>query len=115
MIEKLKALYGLSITFTTSEQDEVKLGSVNRSNPLELYEIEFEQPFISATHDYYVRETTAYLATHRVSEFMKMAQTRIEEEISRGKKYLHPKYQQRKFFPQLWTEKDMLTWGEKTE
>ncbi|WP_121666619.1 tryptophan 2,3-dioxygenase family protein [Mesonia aquimarina] len=34
---------------------------------------------------------------------------------SEWKKYLHPKYQQRKFFPQLWTEKDMLTWGEKTE
>lgn len=29
------------------------------------------------------------------------------------KKYLHPKYQQRKFFPNLWTEQELATWGEK--
>ena len=34
---------------------------------------------------------------------------------SEWKKYLHPKYQQRKFFPKLWSEKDILTWGEETE
>lgn len=30
---------------------------------------------------------------------------------SEWKKYLHPKYQQRKFFPKLWTENEKSTWG----
>lgn len=30
---------------------------------------------------------------------------------SEWKKYLHPKYQQRKFFPTLWTEKEKRDWG----
>ncbi|MBU3025581.1 tryptophan 2,3-dioxygenase family protein [Zobellia galactanivorans] len=31
---------------------------------------------------------------------------------SEWKKYLHPKYQQRKFFPLLWTESEKKHWGE---
>lgn len=27
-------------------------------------------------------------------------------------KYLHPKYQQRKFFPKLWTEEEIANWGD---
>lgn len=30
---------------------------------------------------------------------------------SEWKKYLHPKYQQRKFFPSLWTEEEKANWG----
>lgn len=30
---------------------------------------------------------------------------------SEWKKYLHPKYQQRKFFPTLWTESEKQNWG----
>lgn len=30
---------------------------------------------------------------------------------SEWKKYLHPKYQQRKFFPTLWSEEEIQTWG----
>ena len=28
------------------------------------------------------------------------------------KKYMHPKYQRRIFFPELWTENELATWGE---
>lgn len=31
---------------------------------------------------------------------------------SEWKKYLHPKYQQRKFFPELWSTEEIATWGE---
>lgn len=31
---------------------------------------------------------------------------------SEWKKYLHPKYQQRKFFPELWSEAEIENWGE---
>tara|TARA_B100001109_G_C18837731_1_gene462820 strand:+ start:205 stop:1128 length:924 start_codon:yes stop_codon:yes gene_type:complete len=30
---------------------------------------------------------------------------------SEWKKYLHPKYQQRKFFPSLWSEEELENWG----
>ena len=30
---------------------------------------------------------------------------------SAWQKYLHPKYQQRKFFPELWTESEIAQWG----
>ena len=31
---------------------------------------------------------------------------------SEWKKYLHPKYQQRKFFPSLWSEEEIKNWGQ---
>ena len=31
---------------------------------------------------------------------------------SEWKKYLHPKFQQRKFFPTIWSEEEIKTWGE---
>ena len=31
---------------------------------------------------------------------------------SEWKKYLHPKFQQRKFFPKLWTDSEIANWGE---
>ncbi len=31
---------------------------------------------------------------------------------SEWKKYLHPKYQQRKFFPELWSAEEIANWGE---
>lgn len=31
---------------------------------------------------------------------------------SEWKKYLHPRFQQRKFFPMLWTENELTQWGE---
>lgn len=30
---------------------------------------------------------------------------------SEWKKYLHPKFQQRKFFPAFWTESEKQEWG----
>jgi tryptophan 2,3-dioxygenase len=30
---------------------------------------------------------------------------------SEWKKYLHPQFQQRKFFPNLWNENEKQTWG----
>ena len=28
------------------------------------------------------------------------------------KKYMHPKYQRRIFFPELWSEEELANWGE---
>ncbi len=34
---------------------------------------------------------------------------------SEWKKYLHPQFQQRKFFPELWTEAEITNWGEENK
>ncbi|PBQ33208.1 tryptophan 2,3-dioxygenase [Sphingobacteriaceae bacterium] len=34
---------------------------------------------------------------------------------SEWKKYLHPQFQQRKFFPELWTENELSEWGKSNE
>jgi tryptophan 2,3-dioxygenase len=34
---------------------------------------------------------------------------------SEWKKYLHPKYQQRKFFPEFWSQEEIKNWGEERE
>jgi len=31
---------------------------------------------------------------------------------SNWQKYMHPKHQRRIFFPELWTEDELATWGE---
>lgn len=42
----------------------------------------------------------------------KKGETKAATGGSEWKKYLHPKYQQRKFFPSIWSEEDLRTWGD---
>lgn len=42
----------------------------------------------------------------------KKGETKAATGGSEWKKYLHPKYQQRKFFPELWTAEELESWGE---
>ncbi|ELR25392.1 cullin 1, putative [Acanthamoeba castellanii str. Neff] len=69
-------------------QSFVKLGSINKNKPLEIYKDFFEGPFLEDTRDYYARESGAFISTNGVSSYMKKAKERLEEEAGRGKKYL---------------------------
>lgn len=71
-------------------QSYVKLGSINKNKPLEIYKEDFETPFLSNTREYYSRESTAFIASCGVSAYLKKAETRIEEETQRAKKFLDP-------------------------
>lgn len=42
----------------------------------------------------------------------KKGETKAATGGSEWKKYLHPKYQQRKFFPDLWSAEEIANWGE---
>lgn len=42
----------------------------------------------------------------------KKGETKAATGGSEWKKYLHPKYQQRKFFPNIWSEKEIENWGD---
>lgn len=69
-------------------QSYVKLGIINKSKPLVIYELDFETPFLAHTRQYYARESTAFIALNGVSATMKKIEIRLEEEQIRAKSFL---------------------------
>jgi len=69
-------------------QSFVKLGTINKNKPLEIYKEDFEEPFLRDTNEYYARESEAFIAANGVSSYMQKAKDRIAEEAGRAKKYL---------------------------
>lgn len=57
---------------------------------LEIYRFYFEKPFIGATRTYYENESRQFVAENSVVEYMKKAESRLEEEKARVGLYLHP-------------------------
>ena len=53
-----------------------------------VYEEEFEKPFLSATHNYYLQESTEYILNNNVPEYINKAEQRLNEEIIRVRTYL---------------------------
>jgi len=74
-------------------QGYVKLG-LNKEKPkentLEIYRQHFEDDFITATEVYYTAESTHFIATNSVAEYMKKVETRLDEETRRVQQYLNP-------------------------
>lgn len=68
--------------------NKVKLGIINKSKPLAIYEQDFETPFLAHTRQYYARESTAFIALNGVSATMKKIEIRLEEEQIRAKSFL---------------------------
>ena len=60
----------------------------NRTN-LEIYKPAFENPFITQTEQYYKIESQAYIAENSVTDYMKKAVARLQEEEDRVDMYLH--------------------------
>ncbi|BGP58323.1 hypothetical protein JCM8202_002945 [Rhodotorula sphaerocarpa] len=60
----------------------------NRQN-LEVYRSAFEAPFITATETYYKAESEQFLAGNSVTEYMKKAEGRLQDEENRVDLYLH--------------------------
>lgn len=53
-----------------------------------IYVNSFEQPFLKATSEYYAQESSEFLSTHNVVDYMKKCETRLNEEVSRSNNYL---------------------------
>ncbi|CAG8591155.1 13153_t:CDS:10, partial [Acaulospora colombiana] len=56
-------------------------------NPLKLYVEEFEEPYLEKTRQYYERESALVIANGNISQYMKSACKRLEQEVARNKKY----------------------------
>jgi cullin 1 len=56
---------------------------------LDFYKNEFEAAFLSATDMYYTAESSQFIATNQVSDYMRKVETRIKEEEKRVRTYLH--------------------------
>ncbi|WFD43253.1 ubiquitin ligase (cullin) of SCF [Malassezia psittaci] len=57
---------------------------------LDVYRIEFQQAFLDATADYYLAESTSFVANHSAIDYMKKAEARLMEEEDRVDLYLQP-------------------------
>lgn len=78
---QIKALVKSFVALGLDESDSTK-------TTLEVYKEHFEEPFIAATRDYYSKESKQFLAENSVVEYMKKAETRLNEEKERVDLYL---------------------------
>eukprot|EP01101_Sappina_pedata_P002151 TRINITY_DN12410_c0_g1_i1.p1 TRINITY_DN12410_c0_g1~~TRINITY_DN12410_c0_g1_i1.p1 ORF type:complete len:768 (+),score=286.72 TRINITY_DN12410_c0_g1_i1:26-2305(+) len=56
---------------------------------LEIYQAYFEGEFVSATQRYYASESSKFISLNNISDYLKKAESRLEEEEHRVKTYLH--------------------------
>ncbi|KAJ3056350.1 hypothetical protein HK097_007329 [Rhizophlyctis rosea] len=56
---------------------------------LDVYSKHFQEPFVKATHEFYTKESEAFIGANSITEYMKKAETRLAEEENRVQTYLH--------------------------
>jgi cullin 1 len=56
---------------------------------LDIYKTKFQEPFLNATAIYYTTESTTFLSSQNVVDYMIRAETRLNEESSRVDLFLH--------------------------
>lgn len=56
---------------------------------LDFYRTEFESAFLTATEMYYTAESSQFIATNQVSDYMQKVESRIKEEEKRVRTYMH--------------------------
>src|SRR5580704_3269069 len=60
---------------------------------LDVYRAKFREPFLNTTATYYRLESTNFLSTQSVVDYMIRAETRLSEESNRVDLFLHPSTQ----------------------
>ncbi|CAG8505419.1 9997_t:CDS:10, partial [Scutellospora calospora] len=68
----------------------VELNILTDNKQLHLYSEVFEKPYLEKTKQYYERESAAVISNDNISQYMKKANERLEQEVARNLKYCHP-------------------------
>lgn len=64
-------------------------------------------------YDYTVNVSWVMAHYNAAAKYLESGNKKVEATGgSDWKKYMHPKYQRRIFFPELWTEDELARWGE---
>lgn len=80
---QIKSIVDSFVSLGLDETDSTK-------STLDVYRFHFERPFLLATKAYYQQESAQFVAENSVVDYMKKAETRLEEEKNRVGLYLHP-------------------------
>ena len=80
---QVKSIVDSFVSLGLDETDSTK-------STLDVYRFHFEKPFLEATSKYYENESARFVAENSVVEYMKKAETRLQEEKERVGLYLHP-------------------------
>ncbi|KAL9126232.1 MAG: hypothetical protein Q9217_004692 [Psora testacea] len=79
---QIKSIVDSFVSLGLDETDTTK-------STLDVYRFNFEKPFLDATTQYYQEESAQFVAQNPVVEYMKKAETRLQEEKDRVGLYLH--------------------------
>jgi cullin 1 len=69
-------------------EDEQQHGKENKTHT-EVYREHFQKPFLTATENYYKAESEAFLAENSISDYLRLAEKRLQEEENRVNLYMH--------------------------
>ncbi|RIB08915.1 Cullin [Gigaspora rosea] len=67
----------------------VELNTLTDNKQLHLYNEVFEKPYLEKTRQYYARESAEVISNDNISQYMKKANERLEQEKARNVKYCH--------------------------
>ena len=79
---QIKSIVDSFVSLGLDESDSTK-------STLDVYRFHFEKPFLEATKKYYTKESNQFVAENSVVEYMKKAESRLDEEKGRVALYLH--------------------------
>ncbi|KAI6716568.1 hypothetical protein JHW43_000827 [Diplocarpon mali] len=80
---QIKSIVDSFVSLGLDEADPTK-------STLDVYRFNFEKPFLEATRLFYQAESKEFVAANTIVEYMKKAETRLDEEEERVNMYLHP-------------------------
>jgi hypothetical protein len=75
-------------------EDEHHHGGKDNKTHIEVYREHFQKPFLTATENYYKAESEGFLAENNISDYLRLAEKRLEEEENRVNLYMHSQTKQ---------------------